>query len=339
MPSIVSKIVAALGALGTLALLASVGHLFEEERSISNRVLSEATEADYKTRLLRKKPKVKEEPAAGIDFVPHVTTGLVQKTVFSSQMRMIFLVGLEGTGHHFMSAVLRKMCRLPGVFCPDVCPLAVALYKKMGTPQSPSDYREGLERIRNETEILALESDGLRNGTISLLAFFKCGSKAGMMSYPNYGGKDKPLQYVDLRILAEEAERAGIDLRLIYLSRAARSILLSDTQRRSFGGGFTHETRILTNNAEVIDSFSRELDPGFTTCFSYENISDPGQASRVGEFVAPTIAGAANFSRTLLQTVLVKTPAIRDDVDDPEGWDLMAERLQEKLDEIELSWC
>ncbi|CAN0506020.1 unnamed protein product, partial [Scytosiphon promiscuus] len=49
-----------------------------------------------------------------------------------------------------------------------------------------------------------------------------------MMSFPNFGGDDKPLQYVDVRTLAEEAERVGIDLRLVYLGRSAKDILTSD---------------------------------------------------------------------------------------------------------------
>lgn len=60
--------------------------------------------------------------------------------------------------------------------------------------------------------------------------------QAGMMSYPNYNGEGKALQYVDLRLLAEEAERAGVDLRMVYLSRSARSILVSDTQHNHYGG-------------------------------------------------------------------------------------------------------
>lgn len=89
----------------------------------------------------------------------------------------------------------------------------------------------------------------------------------------------------------------------------------------------------------MIDSVSRELHPDFTTCFSYESIADPDQASRVGRFIAPTEEVAANFSRTLLQSIRAKPPAKRGEVDDPEGWDLMAGRLQRKLDEIERSWC
>ena len=56
-----------------------------------------------------------------------------------------------------------------------------------------------------------------------------------MMSYPNFEGPDKALQYVDFRLLAEEAERAGVDVRFVYLNRSARSILVSDTQHHNYG--------------------------------------------------------------------------------------------------------
>lgn len=61
-------------------------------------------------------------------------------------------------------------------------------------------------------------------------------AQVGMMSYPNFNGKEKTLQYVDFRLLAEEAERAGIDVRFIFLTRTARSILVSDTEHNNYGG-------------------------------------------------------------------------------------------------------
>ncbi len=57
-----------------------------------------------------------------------------------------------------------------------------------------------------------------------------------MMSYPNLNGPDKTLQYVDFRLLAEEAERAGVDVRFIYLNRSAKSILISNTEHHHYGG-------------------------------------------------------------------------------------------------------
>lgn len=57
-----------------------------------------------------------------------------------------------------------------------------------------------------------------------------------MMSYPNFNGQEKTLQYVDFRLLAEEAERAGVDVRFVFLTRSARSILVSDTEHNNYGG-------------------------------------------------------------------------------------------------------
>lgn len=102
---------------------------------------------------------------------------------------------------------------------------------------------------------------------------------------------------------------------------------------------FAHEARILINSAAVVDSYFREVHPDFTTCFSYETISDPAQASRVASFFMPTEEGATKLSQTLLESAVVKPPAVREDVDDEEGWDLMSNRLQGKLDMIERSWC
>lgn len=61
-------------------------------------------------------------------------------------------------------------------------------------------------------------------------------AQAGMMSYPNFNGAEKTLQYVDFRLLAEEAERAGVDVRFVFLTRSARSILVSDTEHNNYGG-------------------------------------------------------------------------------------------------------
>lgn len=102
---------------------------------------------------------------------------------------------------------------------------------------------------------------------------------------------------------------------------------------------FVHEARILINNAAVIDSTLRELDPSFVTCFSYEMSCDPIQASRVADFIAPTEPVAAKLANILLEAVNVESPSKRKDQEDTEGWDLMASRLERKLDGIEREWC
>lgn len=161
----------------------------------------------------------------------------VRKTVFSDKMRMIILVGLEGSGHHFMNAVLHRMCHISkNAVCPDVCDIANVLFNELGRFKDPAQYQNGLEQLRSDMRALARTAEhSRRKGTLPSVATFQWCRGVGEMSFPNYGGEDKPLQYVDVRLLAEEAERAGIDLRVIYMSRPATDILVSTTEHRQFG--------------------------------------------------------------------------------------------------------
>ena len=63
------------------------------------------------------------------------------------------------------------------------------------------------------------------------------------------------------------------------------------------------ESRILLNNAAVVESIFRELDPAFTACFRYEDMSDPGQAGRVARFIAPTDYVAERLEKKMLENV------------------------------------
>lgn len=68
------------------------------------------------------------------------------------------------------------------------------------------------------------------------------------------------------------------------------------------------ESRILLNNAAVVESTFRELGPGFTTCFRYEDMPDPAQAARVAQFVAPTEYVAQRLEKKMLANVRIKSP-------------------------------
>lgn len=169
-------------------------------------------------------------------FEPEFEGGALQKRAFSSKMRLVFLVGLEGTGHHYMANVLDKLCKAELGPCPRMCVLAEVLYPSLANANSLSRYKASREKLRREMQTLALYPDGLPEGHNGVMAGFgPCRYEAGMMSYPNFNGVDKTLQYVDFRVVAEEAERAGIDLRIVYLTRLARSILISDTQHNNYG--------------------------------------------------------------------------------------------------------
>ena len=175
------------------------------------------------------------EPAQSQFFDPVFEDGVLKKQSVSSSLRIAFLVGLEGTGHHYMADALQNMCKTAQIPCPKMCTLGKVIYPDLSTPKTANDYKNARERLREEMQNLAVQADQLPEGKASIVSFGPCRFEIGMLSYPNFNGPEKTLQYVDLRLVAEEAERAGIDLRIIYLTRAAKSILISDTMHNDYG--------------------------------------------------------------------------------------------------------
>lgn len=76
---------------------------------------------------------------------------------------------------------------------------------------------------------------------------------------------------------------------------------------------FMRESRILLNNAAVVESIFRELGPGFTTCFRYEDMADPAQAARVSKFLAPTDYVAERLEEKMLDNVRPRSAAEYED--------------------------
>lgn len=107
---------------------------------------------------------------------------------------------------------------------------------------------------------------------------------------------------------------------------------------------FAHEARVLVNAASVIGSSLRELDSEFITCFAYDNVTSPAQASRVAEFVMPHNESASLFSETLLKLVRDPEEDTEKDLEmvvenHTDGWDLVSHRLQQKIDDIHREQC
>jgi len=105
---------------------------------------------------------------------------------------------------------------------------------------------------------------------------------------------------------------------------------------------FAHEARVLINAASVVSASLAELQPEFLTCFTYENRTSSEQASRVAEFVMPTTDSASVLAQKLVSSAVDSDPvglAIHETVNREGGWELVSDRLQVKLDEIERDHC
>lgn len=172
-------------------------------------------------------------------LLPATLSGVVSKTVVSSKTRLVFAVGLEGSGHNYLAGAFLAMFNShPRVTRLDECRLSWEFYLVKSMKESPENYAQALARAREGMRALAVEGENLTSlGGIATL--FQLGSPPeckylGMLSYPNFTGGDKVFRYVDLRMVAELAEAEGVDLRVVYLQRSARDIMIANTIHRDF---------------------------------------------------------------------------------------------------------
>lgn len=218
------------GFFSLVPLFKSNGVRLEHPQGLRQNHFSAATPMSTST----PKPTPKPTPLPFHKISPLIKNGVVKKQVNSSRMRLVFLVGLEGTGHHYMADVLDKLCNTGDVPCPKMCKLGGVIYPSLSLPKTAYDYKIARESLRKEMQNLAKQEETLPEGEGVMVGFGPCRYEIGLLSYPNFKGPEKASQYVDLKMLAEETERAGIDLRIIYLTRSARSIMISNVIHNNY---------------------------------------------------------------------------------------------------------
>lgn len=227
----------------------------------------------------------------------------VPKTVWSDDAQarptLLFFAGLEGTGHHLWS-IASQLAMEKGELVP-ACDLSKALYEKadgktLWQAYNLDEYQHAKKKVSRRLEELVKSDDG--QGKVYLGNLMHqiplCQAKAGMMSYPNFSGRYKTVTRPNLVTLAAMCEQAGIDLRVIFLSRDPRNIIRSTVDNRHFGGygpqGEPHEIAHLTANMYTLNGQLAGIDKDFISfCFDEENhdlqgIENLGPATRVPHF-------------------------------------------------------
>lgn len=167
-------------------------------------------------------------------------TATIPKRVFSSKLRLVFFVGLEGSGHRYMAEVFRDLHKSnPDIPALKGCEIARSISLPWSMSRAAGGYANARQRLREELqELKRVEDAGFTSsGTIVTVQrtnpeqLRHCGV-IGELSYPNAPGPDKSLRYPDLQMLAEAAEEAGVDLRVVYLKRSAEELMISNTLHR-----------------------------------------------------------------------------------------------------------
>lgn len=156
-------------------------------------------------------------------------SGVLTKTAISSKLRLVYNVGLEGSGHHYLEEVFEHMFpEHDGLLLRIRNPISMRSFmvSKSMTEKSSKDF-EREDGATTEMRMLAEQATTLpAPGTIA--------KTKGRLSYPTRNGAGKVFRYLDIRMIAEKAEEEGIDFRVVYLQRSAREMVIASTVHRHF---------------------------------------------------------------------------------------------------------
>jgi hypothetical protein len=164
----------------------------------------------------------------------------LKKKHFSDLKRIIFFAGLEGTGHHGMKSFV-TVCRRQ---LKPSCDIDVIVNDHMFHRVIKQDSKSyGLFMTRDisntvsHANIILERMKNISRDSEPHLFFLglESPSTTFMASYPNTNSAWRMLSYPDVYALANFAEIAGVDFRVVVLLRNALDVLES-TRSRGFGG-------------------------------------------------------------------------------------------------------
>ena len=240
----------------------------------------------------------------------------IAKTVYSDTVRFVFFAGLEGTGHHAWESVWQK-CPVENRErrlewrCAFDNELLNALYSGFNgagglfNPKDEKQYQERRNQILRLFKKYSANSDGIPTAVV-LNTFTETGKGSGMISYPNYRGPLKPLHHGRLEILAELAEIAQVDLRIVYMDRPAGEIARSDL-RRFQDGPPVNEMMMLIDNAMILRTQLEMIDFKFVRCFDTIHAT-LSETMDIFKFILPVSATSSSdpFQNKILSNMASK---------------------------------
>ena len=204
------------------------------------------------------------------DIRAKVASNHITKTRFSNNTRFIFVAGLEGTGHHFLGNILQgsHIFRVSSAD-PIRCNL-MRLDSSRGLFDLNMDSDAYHQQEQKTIKLFRTLSSNSTSFTLRVLNTHIDANEncyTGMMSYPNgISGTSWP----DLGSLAEMAERAGIDLRIIVLTRPSIPMIRSISSRVRNVQKNSHLAEI---GAIKLSKQLSSIDASFYSCVSYDDLT------------------------------------------------------------------
>jgi hypothetical protein len=195
------------------------------------------------------------QQAKAQDSVPTLTTTPLPHTspiiTSNSSIQFVFTVGLEGTGHHMMAAIaggspaIIRLKRL-GIHPNKTIQLHNSLFHLDKGGLWNAHCQEELintmqiqqEVVKTMRTIQGIADDGARNDKKAAISFpvntVIEKYKYGMVSYPNFGGPCKELNYPNLDLFYDACDQAQVECRHVYLYRDPYDVLYSTVIKRHF---------------------------------------------------------------------------------------------------------
>ena len=193
------------------------------------------------------------------------------KRIESQTCRFVFFAGIEGTGHHVWHSLWKKL----GPSAASSIPLTYALYDHWNMTGFFNTF-DGEVRARSAESIKQLMISISQNHStpndvtmIALNVGYRDQELTGMMSYPNFMGQDRAIQNPDVHALANLAEAAGVDLRIVLMLRHPASTVRSGL-RRNFEPDWLHAVKTYTLTLALLTAQLNLIDPSFIACWDYE---------------------------------------------------------------------
>jgi len=242
---------------------------------------------------------------------------IVVKRKESNVTRMVFVAGLEGTGHHALRAFF-DVCEKTGTVVKEKNPMLPAFkfpcegeekisqdfmlfdhkHHRMGGLWGTSNAHAGasgmFQGLVTSVHMRMVNLAKLTSPHLSILGLsFGNGvenNPSGMHSYPNYDGKDKPLDIPDVTMLAGLAESAGLDLRILVLQRKDVTNMLQSYARR-FDLPVAKEALVMLNAMSSMYAQLQLIDRRFYHCVDYEEllVMTGGRADNLVDFIHPAV--------------------------------------------------
>eukprot|EP00924_Labyrinthula_sp_SR-Ha-C_P006244 snap_masked-scaffold_31-processed-gene-0.19-mRNA-1 protein AED:1.00 eAED:1.00 QI:0/-1/0/0/-1/1/1/0/389 len=218
--------------------------------------------------------------------IPHV----LEKKAFSSDIKFVFAVGLEGNGHHFLGPMFDSSNNTRCLPNPtrNTGFASTLAHNKMrsglfGSKNVGEKRKQSLIDYMKVILGVAYEPSDIEHRSIIINTM--CDMRVGMLSYPNghFSNECHKTDFPDVRVLADIFEALNLDFRVMFMYRNALDILISTAVRRWFASWnklakmYAH-----INEKFIIEQQLLRLDPAFFKCFDYDSL--PNLPLGFGEF-------------------------------------------------------